>query len=203
MGKDERLDFLFPAQGEPPVGGKSLFPLKLAGFWTAQGVWAFVCLLPVTAVHGTRAAAVGARLGVAGAACVSAALAFVAAEAVADKQKDDHYKDPSKKGKPCIDGLYSVVRFPNYAAEIGFWSSIAAAAAVAANGVVLKSAPLAVAASPAFTYFLLTRASGIPPLQRAHDLKYSASPEYQRWKREVPRLFPDVFKLISKKRNGE
>jgi steroid 5-alpha reductase family enzyme len=195
LGKDERLDFLFPAENEPGllVGGSSMFPLKLAGFWTAQGAWAWVCLLPVTVLHGNPTAARG-KLGFLGAACVAAALGFVAVEAVADSQKNRHYKDPSKKGKPCTEGLYSVVRFPNYAAEIGVWTSIAAAAASAPG--VLASAPLAVVASPLFTYALLAHGSGIPPLEEAHEKKYGSDAEYRRWKREVPRLFPDVFKVL-------
>ena len=196
LGKDERLDFLFPGEGDPPLGGPSLFPAKLLSFWAAQGAWAWVCLLPVTVLHGNPAAA-GGRLGAAGAACVAAALAFVAAEAVADAQKDGHYRDPAKRGRPCTEGLYSVVRFPNYAAEIGVWASIACAAATAPG--VLASAPLAVAASPLFTYSLLAHGSGIPPLERAHEKKYGASEEYRRWKREVPRLFPgNVFKVLKK-----
>ena len=152
LGKDERLDFLFPGEDDPPLGGPSTFPLKLAGFWAAQGAWAWVCLLPVTVLHGNPTAARG-KLGFAGAACVAAALAFIATEAVADSQKNRHYRDPSsKRGKPCTEGLYSVVRFPNYAAEIGVWSSIACAAATAPG--VLASAPLAVAASPLFTLSL-------------------------------------------------
>ena len=195
LGKDERLDFLFPGQGDPPLGGPSLFPLKLAGFWAAQGAWAWVCLLPVTVLHGNPAAATG-RLGGAGAACVAAALAFVATEAVADSQKNRHYEDASKKGKPCTEGLYSVVRYPNYAAEIGVWTSLALAAATAPG--VLASAPLAVAASPLFTYSLLAYGSGIPPLEEAHERKYGTDDEFRRWKREVPRLFPDVFKVLKK-----
>lgn len=195
LGKDERLDFLFPREGDPLVGGPSAFPLKLAGFWAAQGAWAWVCLLPVTAVHGTPSAARG-KLGVAGAACVAAALAFVAVEAVADSQKARHYKDPTKRGRPCTEGLYSVVRFPNYAAEIGVWASLSAAAAAAPG--VLASAPLAVVASPLFAYGLLAHGSGIPPLERAHESKYGQSEEYRRWKRETPRLFPDVFKVLRK-----
>lgn len=195
LGKDERLDFLFPGEGDPPLGGPSLFPAKLAAFWAAQGAWAWVCLLPVTVLHGNPAAARG-KLGLAGAACVGAALAFIAAEAVADAQKNRHYKDPSKRGKPCTEGLYSVVRFPNYAAEIGVWASVACAAATAPG--VLASAPLAVAASPLFTYSLLAYGSGIPPLEEAHERKYGNSEEYRRWKREVPRLFPDVFKVLKK-----
>ena len=196
LGKDERLEFLFPGEGDPPLGGPSAFPLKLAGFWAAQGAWAWVCLLPVTFVHGSPAAARG-KLGVAGAACVAAALAFIAAEAVADSQKTRHYKDPSEKGKPCTRGLYSVVRFPNYAAEIGVWASLAAAAATAPG--VLASAPLAVAASPLFTYGLLAHGSGIPPLEEVHGRKYGQNEEYRRWKRETPRLFPDVFKALKSK----
>ena len=195
LGKDERLDFLFPGEGDPAVGGPSLFPLKLAGFWAAQGAWAWVCLLPVTVLHGNPSAAAG-RLGAAGTACVAAALAFVAAEAVADSQKNRHHGDPSKKGRPCTEGLYSVVRYPNYAAEIGVWTSIALAAATAPG--VLASAPLVVAASPLFTYSLLAYGSGIPPLEEAHEKKYGADEEFRRWKREVPRLFPDVFKVLKK-----
>jgi hypothetical protein len=49
LGEDKRLHSFYRRPNEGFLDRKkSFFPLKLAGFWTIQAAWAFVCLLPVT-----------------------------------------------------------------------------------------------------------------------------------------------------------
>ena len=44
---------------------KSLFPLKLSGFWLIQAAWGFLCCLPVTLLNSVSASAapIGGGLG--------------------------------------------------------------------------------------------------------------------------------------------
>lgn len=168
-GKDERLDPLFG----PP------YPVKLAGFWAAQAAWAWVGLLPVVAVHARPATKVGAFSGLA----LAAAAAALGVEAAADAQKSAFRSNPANAGKHCDTGLYAVVQYPNYAAEIAFWTALTAAAGPAA----LAAAPWALA-SPAFSYFLITRVSGIPPLRARHARAYGAA--WQEYDARTPRLLP-------------
>lgn len=187
LGKDERLSRFFPAdRGEPWLTGPSRYPLDLASFWAAQGAWAWVCLLPVTAT----AALVGkggrvARVGPGAALALTAAGAALAVEAAADAQKSAWRADPAHRGRFCGRGAFSVVRYPNYAAEIAFWSAVTFAAGPA----VLASAPWVVA-SPAFSALLITQVSGIPPLEAAHEKAYGSDPAWRAYVASTPALIP-------------
>ena len=187
-GKDERLSKFFPAgPDERWLTGESRFPARLASFWAAQGAWAWVCLLPVTAT----AALVGKGGRVAGVGGPGAALALATAgaalvvEASADAHKSAWRADPAHRGKFCGTGAFAVVRYPNYAAEIAFWSALTAAAGPA----VLASAPWLLA-SPAFSAFLITRVSGIPPLEAAHEAAYGSDPAWRAYRDATPALVP-------------
>ena len=49
LGEDKRLHSFYRRPNEGFLDRKkAFFPLKLAGFWTIQAAWAFICLLPVT-----------------------------------------------------------------------------------------------------------------------------------------------------------
>lgn len=41
----------------PPRARPCSYPLRLLFFWTMQGLWAWACMLPVTAAHALRCAA--------------------------------------------------------------------------------------------------------------------------------------------------
>lgn len=89
-----------PPAHTPPL---SSYPLRLAFFWTMQGLWAWVCLLPVTAAHavariGPRDAGVGLRLGPS---LTLGLLLFgggLLLESVADWQKFVWKSDPGERG---------------------------------------------------------------------------------------------------------
>ena len=52
VGEDKRLNKFFREPGESYLDAKrSLFPIKLAGFWTIQSMWGFLCLLPVSVLN--------------------------------------------------------------------------------------------------------------------------------------------------------
>ena len=183
LGKDERLDFLFPATpDEPALTGPAAFPLKLAGFWLAQGAWAWVCLLPVTACH---ALAATTPMGPAAWAAAAAAAGCLWVEAEADTQKAAFRADPANAGTFLDTGLYSVVRYPNYAGEIGVWTFLTALA----GSTTLTAAPWVVA-SPVGAAGLLLCVSGVPPLQKAHERRYGHLPAWRDYVEATPAILP-------------
>lgn len=173
-GGDARLDPFFPAPGQ--------LPLKLAGFWTAQAAWGWMCMLPVTVAHAKLPP--GTRVGVGGSVALAAAAAALGVQAAADAQKAAwkraHPDAPLTTGK-----LYGSVQYPNYAAEVAFWTALTAAAGPA----VLAAAPWVVA-SPAFSAVLLTKVSGVPPLEAARRKRYGGDAAYQAYWATTPRMLP-------------
>ena len=125
LGEDKRLNKFYREEGEGFLDPKrSLFPLKLAGFWSIQAAWAFLCLLPITYLnslsvmggaftfpryHGDfwvrDAVALLSRLP-----AVTAVLG-VAVEAAADWQKGAFRADPANKDRWCDVGLYKYLRY--------------------------------------------------------------------------------------------
>jgi steroid 5-alpha reductase family enzyme len=72
------------------------YPLKLAGFWTAQGLWGWICLLPVSVA---QALGPGAALGPVGWLAAAAFAGGFATETLADYQKFVFKSDPANKDK--------------------------------------------------------------------------------------------------------
>lgn len=132
LGEDKRLRPFFRAEGEPWLSGPSQFPLKLLGFFAASALWSFGVLLPVTTAHAfLHPSAIKSVLREAGplpllfALCASYALAI---ETLVDLQKfvwHQHYKAEGTEAPPLMVGFYEYVRYPNYLAEITFWSCVA------------------------------------------------------------------------------
>ncbi|KAK9826118.1 hypothetical protein WJX81_004958 [Elliptochloris bilobata] len=167
LGKDARLSQFFPKDArEPFLTGQSMYPVKLAGFWTAQSLWGWVVLLPIIVA---QAVAPAAPLGVFGWAALGGFLTGFAMETVADAQKFAYKnKHPDRFVR---EGLFRYCRHPNYFGEMLLWTSLTA---LAGGPGVLAAYPW-VAVSPAFTIFLLTQASGIPPLEEAHNKRYGSA----------------------------
>jgi Protein of unknown function (DUF1295) len=56
LGEDKRLDSFYRQPGEGYFDTKGAFyPVKLAGFWTIQAAWGFLCMLPVTFLNSVPA----------------------------------------------------------------------------------------------------------------------------------------------------
>ena len=194
-GDDERLRPFFRAPGEAPLDWtRSAFPLKLAGFWTAQSVWAIAVSLPITLAIAMPASAAAAPLGAFGIAGVTLFAAGFALETVADAQKFVFKRDPTNARAHCAVGVWQWSRHPNYAGEIALWSGLTLLAAPA-----LAPAPLALAlslVSPALTAALLLGISGVPLLEAQHDAKYGGDAAYVEWKRRTPCVFPNPVRLF-------
>lgn len=97
-------------------------------------------------------------------------------------------------------------QYPNYFGEITLWTGIATAAAGVlrapaaqaaiglGGGIGGTMATTAMSAvSPAFSYFILTRLSGIPLSERKYNKLYGDRKDYQEWKANTPRLIPKIL----------
>ncbi|KAK9806590.1 hypothetical protein WJX73_005474 [Symbiochloris irregularis] len=186
VGEDARLRQFFPKDDkEPALTGESKFPLKLAGFWTVQGMWAWVVLLPVTVSHAMAPAAAITPLGWL---CAAGFFAGWGLEAVADYQKFRFKNKPENKDKFITHGAFSLCRYPNYAGEIALWTGLWGLAAAGVAGFAMQYPWTLV--SPGFTILLTTFISGIPTQEGSHDKRYGDREEYQRYKASTNMLLP-------------
>lgn len=113
------------------------------------------------------------------------ALIAVAGEAIADRQLRDFAADPSHKGKVMDRGLWGWSRHPNYFFEwLGWW----AYALIAIGPAGAWSLGFVALSGPAFIYWLLVYASGIPPLEQ-HMLA-SRGDAFRDYQRRVNAFFP-------------
>jgi steroid 5-alpha reductase family enzyme len=173
-GKDDRFDEIKPSF------------IRFLNAWTVQGLW--VTFTAATALVGittlTRKdigifAIIGFLLWVFG-------FAF---EVIADAQKTRFNADSANKGKFIQTGLWAYSRHPNYFGEIVLWVGIAIIAAP-----VLQGWQWIAMISPIFVTFLLTRVSGVPPLEKKADKKWGGQEDYETYKKNTPVLIPRLTK---------
>lgn len=107
------------------------------------------------------------------------AAAGLALETAADVQKT-LAKRVTKA--PVTDGLFAVVRYPNYLGEVTFWSGLAMVAYDRRHAV----ASAVAAASPVVTYVLLRFVSGVP----LSEARRKSTPAYAKYKRRTPAILP-------------
>ncbi|KAG8968126.1 hypothetical protein FRC03_008479 [Tulasnella sp. 419] len=168
-------------------------PLSFTFMWIGQATWIAVVGLPIWLANALPASAHPA-LGVRDFAGISLAIISLAIEVIADRQKTIWRRDKSAKKhdeKFISSGLWSISRHPNYVGEVGIWTGIWLLASRAMQSSLLpQGAVIATAISPIFTYLLLTKASGVPPLEKSADEKFKDDPKWQEYKRHVPIFFP-------------
>lgn len=180
-------------------GGDSRFaevkkdPKRFAGFWLGQGTWIFLVGLPIWLVN-TMPPTISPSFGPRD--CVGAALwagSFLV-EIIADRQKSQWRAARDRKEhdeKFITSGLWSVSRHPNYLGEVGLWTGVAVLASRSLQSAYFPTGTLALAAiSPLLTWLLLTRVSGIPPLEAAGDKKFGNDPGWHEYKKRVPVFWP-------------
>jgi steroid 5-alpha reductase family enzyme len=168
-GSDRRFDDL------KPVLARFLLT------WTLQGLWVFLtlsCALAAIAASATKPLGALAALGTA------VWMAGFAIETIADRQKAVFRADPAKRDRFITTGLWAWSRHPNYCGEILLWTGIALVALPALSGWSFVTL-----ISPVFVYVLLTRISGIPPLEARSDAKWGEVPEYRAYKSRTPVLW--------------
>ncbi|XP_043939760.1 uncharacterized protein LOC122811769 [Protopterus annectens] len=151
-------------------------------YWTIQGVWIFVTLLPTLMLNLEKKDKplgfqdyLGWGLWTVG---------FIT-EAVADQQKWKFRSDPENAGKFIRSGLWAYSRHPNYMGEILQWTGLFISASSVLSGVQYISI-----VSPLFIWYLLNYVSGIPILEQHAMKKWGSDPAFQDYIRNTPVLWP-------------
>ena len=171
-GKDDRFDEIKP-----------LF-FRFITVWTIQGLWvtftaaaALVAITTTTRKELDLFAVVGFLIWAFG----------FAIEVMADSQKSRFNANPQNKGKFIQTGLWSLSRHPNYFGEIVLWVGVAIIALP-----VLQGWQRVALISPLFVTLLITRASGVPLLEKKADKKWGGQEDYESYKRKTPVLIPKL-----------
>jgi len=167
-GKDGRFDAIKPNA------------FRFFSVWTLQGLWV---LLTSACALAIITGGVDKPLGPVGMTGIGLWVMGFGLEVFADRQKSEFKKDPDHQGQFINTGLWRWSRHPNYFGEIMLWTGMALLA-----GPVLNGWQWVVLISPLFVYFLLTRLSGIPTLEKRAFAKWGDDPEYRTYLRNTPRL---------------
>lgn len=154
---------------------------RLFGFLMIQALAGFVLLVSVIAAA-SNPAPFGLWSDVAG---VAVALVAIGGEWVADRQLRAFAADPANAGKVMDRGLWSWSRHPNYFFEWLGWLAYALIAVGPAGAWPWGWVALT---GPAWMYWLLVHASGIPP-NEAHMLR-SRGDAFRDYQRRVSAFFP-------------
>lgn len=158
-------------------------PVKLFTFWSLQGVWVFVTLLPTLMANSPSARDPALTTqDLVGWSLWGIGMAF---EVIADLQKSLFRMNPENKDKFIQEGLWSISRHPNYFGEILLWAGLYVSASTTFRG-----AQYLAVLSPLFVYVLITRVSGVPILESQARKRWGHLAEYQRYLRQTPILVP-------------
>lgn len=154
-------------------------------YWTIQGMWVFLTLLPTLIVNDKREDRpltsrdyIGWSLWTAG---------FLI-ESIADYQKSAFRGNPENQGKFIQHGLWSIVQYPNYLGEIMMWSGI-----YLSSTSVLRGWEHVSVISPLFLTFLLTKVSGIPIQEKGAFKRYGGDPAFHEHIKKTPKLIPFIW----------
>ena len=172
VGKDERFDSY-----------KFSFSKFLLA-WMTQGLWVFICLLPVLIVFSTPTNPELLYLTFGG---LIYFLGLVI-EIIADYQKTNHNKKNEKERKFISSGLWSKSRHPNYFGEFLIWTGITIICFPVFSG--FKYLGLM---TPIFIYLLLNYISGVNLLEERAKEKWGNNPEYIKYLKTTPKFFPKIF----------
>lgn len=152
--------------------------------WIIQACWVFITDLPIVIVNTQPAGSdVLTQYEWAGFGLWAVGFFF---ELIADTQKRMFRSDPANKGRFITTGLWAYCQQPNYFGEILMWVAICIATQGAQTAPIQRLAWL----SPAFTWLLLTKVSGVPLLRKKADKKWGDDPEYQAYVKNVNVIVP-------------
>ena len=172
VGKDVRFDNL-----------KFSFSKFLLA-WMTQGLWVFICLLPILVVFSSPTSNDIMYLTLGGLLYFFGLLI----EIIADYQKTIHNKLNNKKREFISSGLWSKSRHPNYFGEFLIWTGITIICFPVFSG--FKYLALI---TPIFIYFLLNNISGVNLLEERAKEKWGNNPEYVKYLKNTPKFFPKIF----------
>ena len=162
---------------------KTSFPLFLRT-WTMQGMWIFLTSVSgITAICSRNIIDPGTYFYIG---CFLWIFGF-SFESISDYQKR---KFKVQNPESFISsGLWSLSRHPNYFGEIVLWLGITIIAFPVLQGYQYFSL-----ISPIFVFWLLTKVSGIPILERHADETWGGQEGYKKYKESTPVLIPKFFK---------
>ena len=141
--------------------------------WTLGGAWVFITMAAgLAAMTSTTQQAVGIPFFIG----TTLWVLGLGLEVVADSQKTSFRRQAANAEKFITTGLWQYSRHPNYFGEIILWLGIAVMSAP-----VLVGWQLAALISPVFVFFLLTKVSGIPMLEKSGLERWGSDPKYQRY----------------------
>lgn len=175
IGKDARFD-----------GMRNNF-FKFFRFWLLQGISVFVVMLGSLVAWNVDSTSL-TLLSYAGLALFMAGLLT---EAVADLEKFKFNQNPINKGKWIDEGLWRKSRHPNYLGEMSVWTGLFLFSLPFLSGWQIIIALI----SPLYIISLLSFVSGIPLLEKSADERWGKDENYQKYKKEVPVLFPSIKSL--------
>ncbi|CAD5121890.1 DgyrCDS10349 [Dimorphilus gyrociliatus] len=162
-------------------------PKRMAVFWTIQGIWCFVTLLPTILLNLKENDELRPITGSDIAGFVMFIFGFVF-ESLADYQKTVFRNDPRNKNKFINVGLWSVIRHPNYLGEIVIWCGAYVCASTSFRGLEGISV-----LSPILVAILLTKVSGIPLLEKQGWKKWGTNSDYIAYMKNTKRLVPRLW----------
>ena len=148
--------------------------------WTIGGLWVLVTMAAGLAALTSNTTAEIGLLGYIG---ILMWLFGFTVEVVADRQKTAFKQNSNNQGRFISTGIWSWSQHPNYFGEITLWLGLTLLAFP-----VLSGWQLATLIAPVFVYFLLTRVSGIPLLDRAAEQKWGSDPDYLAYTKATSKL---------------
>ena len=138
--------------------------------WTLGGLWVLVTMAAGLAALTSNTTV---ELGILGYMGIALWLFGFIVEVVADNQKTKFRRDPNNRDRFITTGIWSWSQHPNYFGEITLWFGLSLLALP-----VLSGWQLVTLISPIFVYFLLTKVSGIPILDRMAKEKWGLDSDY-------------------------
>lgn len=150
--------------------------------WTIQGLWVSLTLAAALAIITANDRESFGVIGVIGLVVWTAGFAI---EAISDAQKSAFKADAANEGRFITTGLWSWSRHPNYFGEITLWTGMAIMSIP-----VLSGWRWVALISPVFVFFLLTRISGIPMLERRAEKRWGTETEFRDYTDNTSVLVP-------------
>lgn len=148
--------------------------------WTIGGLWVLVTMAAGLAALTSNTTA---ELGLVSYLGIALWLFGFVVEVTADNQKTEFRKNPDNRNRFITTGVWSWSQHANYFGEITLWFGLALVALP-----VLSGWQLATLISPVFVYFLLTKVSGIPLLDRLAKQKWGTNSDYLSYTQATSKL---------------
>ncbi len=157
-------------------------PLKFASFWFFQAITVWIIILPTTTILSSSHPINFSLTMIAG---FSIWLTGFLIETIADQQKFLFKTNPKNHDLWISTGLWKYSRHPNYFGEILVWWGIFIYSLPYLSGLSILTIT-----SPLFITYLLLFVTGIPPLEKSHQIKYGASRKFQHYTQTTSLLIP-------------